>query len=81
MGADIVSGILATNMHNKYELSLLIDIGTNGEIVLSSKNGIYACSTAAGPAFEGANISCGMQAFEGAINCVKIEDDIKIQNF
>ena len=79
VGSDTVGCIIEANLIKKTDnCRVLIDLGTNGEIVLSSKNGIYACSTAAGPAFEGANISCGMQAFEGAINCVKIEDDIKI---
>ncbi len=68
VGSDITSGIAATGMNKSDELSLLIDIGTNGEIVLGDKFGMTACSTAAGPALEGANISCGMGGVPGAIN-------------
>ncbi len=53
VGGDIVAGILACGMHKKDEISLLIDLGTNGEMVLGNKNKMLACSTAAGPAFEG----------------------------
>lgn len=56
VGADTVGAVLAVGMHQQTSASLLIDIGTNGEIVLGGKNGMYACSAAAGPAFEGANI-------------------------
>jgi len=76
VGADIVSGILATNMHEREELSLLIDIGTNGEIVLGNKDKLYCCSTAAGPAFEGAHITCGLGGITGAVDSAVIEDDI-----
>lgn len=68
VGSDITAGIAATGMYESDELCLLIDIGTNGEIVLGSKDGMTACSTAAGPALEGANISCGMGGVQGAIN-------------
>jgi uncharacterized 2Fe-2S/4Fe-4S cluster protein (DUF4445 family) len=73
IGADIVAGILATGLY-RIDSGLFIDIGTNGEVVLKTPEGFYACSTAAGPAFEGANISCGMLAEEGAIEEVKIID-------
>jgi uncharacterized 2Fe-2S/4Fe-4S cluster protein (DUF4445 family) len=76
VGADIVSGILATNMHNKDELSLLIDIGTNGEIVLGNKEKLYCCSTAAGPAFEGAHISCGLGGITGAVDSAFLENNL-----
>ena len=77
VGADTIGCIIDTGLlPNKEKCRLLIDLGTNGEIVLSSPKGIFACSTAAGPAFEGANISCGMQAFEGAVNRFKINSDI-----
>ena len=66
IGADIVAGLGFLNSpHNKY--NLLVDLGTNAEIVLYSKNGGVATSAAAGPCFEGVNISCGMSATPGAI--------------
>ncbi len=81
VGADITAGIIATGMHRTDKLSLLIDIGTNGEIVLGNKSGMTACSTAAGPALEGANISCGMGGVPGAINRVyaATEKDISFE--
>jgi len=75
VGADITAGILSCNMDKNDKTSILIDIGTNGEIALSSKNGITACSTAAGPAFEGANITCGIGGVAGAIDKVFINDN------
>lgn len=68
VGADIVSGISMLKQDSKKRNILYIDIGTNGEIVLITPNQIFTCATAAGPAFEGANISCGMGAVEGAIS-------------
>lgn len=73
VGADIVAGILAICMWKNEKISLFIDLGTNGEIVLGSKRKMWTCSTAAGPAFEGARISSGMRAAEGAIDKVKID--------
>ncbi len=75
IGADTVSAVLSTGMHLKEALSLLIDIGTNGEIVLGNESSLYACSTAAGPAFEGASISCGMGGLNGAISRMRILPD------
>lgn len=72
VGADIVMGILSTGLYKAEKPCILLDIGTNGEIVVGSKDGIYCCSAAAGPAFEGANISCGMSGVEGAVNKVTI---------
>lgn len=74
VGADIVAGILATGAYRDNLPSLLIDVGTNAEIVLAAQGMLYACSAAAGPAFEGANISCGMRAGTGAIDKVWLED-------
>ena len=74
VGADIVAGILAICMWKNEKISLFIDLGTNGEIVLGSKRKMWTCSTAAGPAFEGARISSGMRATEGAIDKVKIDN-------
>ena len=77
VGGDITSCILSSGMTEMSGPILLIDIGTNGEIVLFSDAGLHAASTAAGPAFEGARISCGMRAVSGAIDRIVIEDDIK----
>ncbi|MCJ7657118.1 MAG: ATP-binding protein, partial [Candidatus Atribacteria bacterium] len=74
VGADILAGILSTSMWREDKTVLFVDLGTNGEIVISSKRKIWTCSTAAGPAFEGARISSGMRAAEGAIDKVKIEN-------
>jgi len=70
VGADIIADILASRMNEAEHLSLLIDIGTNGEMVLGDSAGLIACSTAAGPAFEGANIRCGSGGVPGAIDGV-----------
>lgn len=79
VGADTVSVILTTGMDKAKKLTLAIDIGTNGEIVLGSEQELLSCSTAAGPAFEGAQIKFGMRAAPGAIERVEISDDVKIQ--
>lgn len=73
VGGDISAGILAMDLLNQPQPALMIDIGTNGEIVLVNNNKIMAASTAAGPAFEGARISCGMRAVDGAIEKVKFD--------
>jgi len=70
IGADIIAGIIACDMHRTKKLTLLIDIGTNGEIVLGNQDSMICCSTAAGPAFEGAKITCGMGGIAGAIDHV-----------
>lgn len=74
VGADISSGILITRLAHKKGVSLFIDIGTNGEIVLAKDGRMAASSTAAGPAFEGMNISCGMRASAGAIESFTVDD-------
>ncbi|MCL5076233.1 MAG: ASKHA domain-containing protein [Chloroflexi bacterium] len=79
VGSDTVGVILATGLHRSEEIKLAIDIGTNGEIVLGNKDRLLACSTAAGPAFEGAHIMNGMRGTEGAIERVWIDDDVKVQ--
>jgi uncharacterized 2Fe-2S/4Fe-4S cluster protein (DUF4445 family) len=68
VGGDIVAGLLATRLHEAEQLTLFVDMGTNGEIVLGSRAGMWACSCAAGPAFEGMGISAGMRAAPGAID-------------
>ena len=75
VGADITAGLLTCNMDSDEKISLLIDIGTNGEIALSVNGDIITCSTAAGPAFEGANLSCGIGGVNGAIDKVKIDEN------
>lgn len=72
VGADITSAVLASGMNDKSENSFLVDLGTNGEMAHRTKDGITCCSTAAGPAFEGAGISMGMTAIKGAIDKVFI---------
>ncbi|MDR2730247.1 MAG: ASKHA domain-containing protein [Treponema sp.] len=76
VGADIVSGLAFLDITKTRQDCLFVDIGTNGEIALWKENekNLYCCSTAAGPCFEGAEISCGMAALNGAINKVWIVD-------
>jgi uncharacterized 2Fe-2S/4Fe-4S cluster protein (DUF4445 family) len=79
VGSDIVGVILASRLTKQEGTNLAIDIGTNGEIILSDNGHTYACSTAAGPAFEGVSIGKGMRASRGAIEAVKIDGiDVKI---
>ncbi|GAV25208.1 ferredoxin [Carboxydothermus islandicus] len=77
VGADTVAAALAAEMDRGDKIRLLIDIGTNGEMVLGNKERLLACSTAAGPAFEGAQIACGMRGAEGAIDHVFIGEEYK----
>ena len=72
IGADTVGAVLSTGMSGQADISLLIDIGTNGEIVLGNTAFLYACSSAAGPAFEGANIRNGMGSISGAVSSVSL---------
>lgn len=73
VGGDIVSGMFATNLRQEKGNIVLIDIGTNGEMVLKTGDRVISASTAAGPAFEGANIRCGMGSVDGAV--CEIEDN------
>lgn len=75
VGSDILAGIAATNLAERENYSILIDLGTNGEIVLGNRDKIICASTAAGPAFEGAKISQGMRAVTGAISSVQVESE------
>jgi len=75
VGSDILAGIAATGIQTKEEYTALIDLGTNGEIVVGNKNQIVCASTAAGPAFEGTNISMGMRAVTGAVSSVNLIDN------
>ena len=74
VGADTCGCLLALRQDLKSEISLMIDIGTNGEMVLGNKDKLATCSTAAGPAFEGAKIECGMRGAAGAVDHVTFED-------
>ena len=75
VGSDIVAGVLATRLYEAPELSLFIDIGTNGEVVLGSKAWMVCASSSAGPAFEGSGVKHGMRAAPGAIERFKIVED------
>jgi uncharacterized 2Fe-2S/4Fe-4S cluster protein (DUF4445 family) len=70
VGSDVLAGIRATRLDRSSELVGLMDLGTNGEVVVGTREGLLCASTAAGPAFEGARISCGMRAATGAISAV-----------
>jgi uncharacterized 2Fe-2S/4Fe-4S cluster protein (DUF4445 family) len=78
VGGDIAGGILATGLADCTSPTLLIDIGTNGEIVLWADGKLTATSTAAGPAFEGARIAQGMRASEGAIEKVVVDRELHV---
>ena len=75
VGGDIVAGLLATGMTRDKRLRLFIDVGTNCEIALGSAERLVCTAAPAGPAFEAAQIRCGMRAAEGAIEVVRIKDD------
>ncbi len=78
VGGDTVAGIVATRLDRAPAPALLVDIGTNGEIVLFANNTMWATSVAAGPAFEGARITCGMRAVTGAIEKVLFDGDVRL---
>lgn len=71
-GADAVSVICNQKLYQADKVQLAVDIGTNAEIILNNKGNIYACSAAAGPAFEGKGVKCGIKAGNGAVNGIKI---------
>ena len=73
VGADITAGVIASGIDEAPKLSMLIDIGTNGEIVLGNKEWLTCCSSSAGPAFEGSGVRSGVRAMEGAIQRVTID--------
>jgi uncharacterized 2Fe-2S/4Fe-4S cluster protein (DUF4445 family) len=79
VGGDIVAGMLATGMDRDKRLRLFVDVGTNCEIVLGDGERILATAAPAGPAFEGGSIRCGMRAAEGAIEVVRLGDDVDLQ--
>ena len=78
VGGDTVAGIIATRLDRSAKPSLLVDIGTNGEIVLAHNGKLLATSVAAGPAFEGARIVNGMRAASGAIEKIIFNDDVHL---
>ncbi len=80
VGADIVAGINYTELPENNKYNLLVDLGTNAEIVLYNKNELYCTSAAAGPCFEGANITCGMSATDGAIYSYSTDGTFKTIN-
>ncbi|TET12405.1 DUF4445 domain-containing protein [Candidatus Aerophobetes bacterium] len=80
VGGDITAGILATGVNEAKSLTMLIDIGTNGEIVLGSKEWMVCCAASAGPAFEGSGVKHGMRAAAGAIEKVEILADGKVKH-
>jgi len=78
VGSDVVADVLSSGMSQDEELSLLFDIGTNGEVVLGNKEWLICCSASAGPAFEGGGMECGMRAMEGAIERVAVTPSDRI---
>jgi len=74
VGGDITAGIVSSGAAYEEEQVLFIDIGTNGEMAVGNKDGFICCATAAGPAFEGAQIECGSAAKDGAIS--RVEEDL-----
>ena len=78
LGGDIVSGIIASGLFEDTGISILADIGTNGEIVVGNNEWMVGAAASAGPAFEGSALSCGMKAVKGAIEKIKIGKDFKV---
>ena len=74
VGGDITAGTLAAGLWDKDEMSLFIDLGTNGELVFGNRDFLMSCACSAGPAFEGGDISCGMRATDGAVEAVTIDN-------
>ena len=75
VGADISAGVLSSGVYQTEKLTLFMDVGTNGEIVLGSREWLVTCACSAGPAFEGAGVVHGMRATRGAIEEVWINND------
>lgn len=78
VGADAVAVALATRLDEEAALRIAVDIGTNGEVLLGSRDHVWACSAPAGPAFEGAQIRHGMRGAAGAVDRVRVEDDLAL---
>ena len=75
VGGDITAGTLAAGLWDKDEMSLFIDLGTNGELVFGNRDFLMSCACSAGPAFEGGDISSGMRATDGAVEAAVIDKD------
>ena len=75
VGGDITAGTLAAGLWDKDEMSLFIDLGTNGELVFGNRDFLMSCACSAGPAFEGGDISCGMRATDGAVEACSIDKE------
>jgi uncharacterized 2Fe-2S/4Fe-4S cluster protein (DUF4445 family) len=73
VGGDITAGLLCTDLDSQDPVCLFIDIGTNGELVVGNHDFLMTCACSAGPAFEGAELNCGIRAISGAIDCVDID--------
>ncbi|MCJ7489545.1 MAG: ASKHA domain-containing protein, partial [Thermoplasmata archaeon] len=76
LGGDVVADVLASGMHRGDDITMLIDVGTNGEIVLGCDEWLVSCACSAGPAFEGGEVSCGMRAMHGAMDRIRVNDDL-----
>lgn len=79
VGGDVIADVVASGMAERDEVCLLIDVGTNGEVVLGNKEWLLSCSASAGPAFEGGEVVHGMRAGNGAIEKVSLRDGVQIQ--
>lgn len=79
VGGDITAGVLISGINRSESLSLFVDIGTNGEVVVGNKDWLLACSCSAGPAFEGSGVTCGTRAAAGAIDKFTIADIDKVE--
>ena len=75
LGGDLVSGIISCDLHKKDEINILLDIGTNGEIIIGNKDWLIGCACSAGPAFEGMGLNCGVRFKQGAITEVSYENN------
>jgi len=75
LGGDAVGDVLASNMHKSDEISLMVDLGTNGEIVFGNRSWLFSSSCASGPAFEGEGVRHGMRGAEGGIDHLKIDPE------
>lgn len=81
VGGDITAGCFASLLWNDDALSLLVDLGTNGELVLGNREFLICCACSAGPAFEGGDISCGMRATDGAIDSMRIDSETWVPSY
>jgi len=79
VGGDITAGVLACGVNESDKFTLLIDVGTNGEIVAGKDEWMVSCSASAGPAFEGSGLSCGMRAQKGAIQVVNMNSNLNLE--